>query len=185
MNSRVVLGQLSKVITLMGLILLAIGGWALLVPFEEGIDEDHAEKALLLSSACALIIGLTTWVLTLGPKDIRRTLIRGEVEGVESGQRLGRRDALLLVSASWIIGVFVALPCLFWAHIDDASPADHPFRSMIDCYFESMSGLSTTATVLLDIEALPSTLCSGDRSPNGWGASESSYCLSRCFRTRV
>ncbi|MDG2095812.1 MAG: TrkH family potassium uptake protein [Phycisphaerales bacterium] len=160
MNSRVVLGQLSKVITLMGLILLAIGGWALLVPFEEGLDEDYAEKALLLSSGCALIIGLTTWLLTLGPRDIRRTLIRGQVEGVESGQRLGRRDALLLVSASWIVGaVFVALPYLFWAHIDDASPANHPFRSLIDCYFESMSGLSTTgATVLLDIEALPSTL---------------------------
>ena len=135
MNSRVVLGQLSKVITLMGLILLAIGGWALLVPFEEGIDEDHAEKALLLSSACALIIGLTTWVLTLGPKDIRRTLIRGEVEGVESGQRLGRRDALLLVSASWIIGaVFVALPYLFWAHIDDASPARSSISIDDRCY---------------------------------------------------
>ena len=105
-----------------------------------------------------MIIGLTTWVLTLGPKDIRRTLIRGEVEGVESGQRL-----------------------------EDAAPArvrivDHrrgvrgTALSVLGTHRRCLAGRSSisiddrlllrvherpeyhSATVLLDIEALPSTL---------------------------
>jgi len=49
---------------------------------------------------------------------------------------------------------------VLWAHWPgtDAAP-DHPFRSFVDCYFEAMSGLTTTgASILSDIEAVPRSL---------------------------
>jgi trk system potassium uptake protein TrkH len=48
---------------------------------------------------------------------------------------------------------------LLWATFATDVPTDHPFHSAIDCFFESISGLTTTgATVLNDIEALPRSL---------------------------
>ncbi len=83
------------------------------------------------------------------------------VLGGKPSQHLGRREALLLVALSWLLGAaFAALPYLLWAHWPgtDAAP-DHPFRSFVDCYFEAMSGLTTTgATILSDIEAVPRSL---------------------------
>ncbi|MEE2908114.1 MAG: potassium transporter TrkG, partial [Planctomycetota bacterium] len=160
MNIRVVLGQLGKVVTLLGVILAVIGLWGLFIPFKEGLSEERADQALLISSATALILGGTAWVLTLGFADVRRTILRGEPQGIQPGHRMGRREALLLVSAAWIVGgVFIGLPYLLWAYMDSNLAGEHPFHSPVDCYFEAMSGLSTTgATVLLDVDGLPSTL---------------------------
>ena len=74
---------------------------------------------------------------------------------------LGRREALLLVGMSWLIGAaLAALPFFLWAHLDPAVDPNHPFLRFIDCYFESMSGLTTTGASVLgttpnDIESLP------------------------------
>lgn len=74
---------------------------------------------------------------------------------------LGRREALLLVGLSWLIGAALAsLPYFLWAHLDPAVDPHHPFLSFVDCYFESMSGLTTTGASVLgsapnDIESLP------------------------------
>ena len=73
---------------------------------------------------------------------------------------LGRREALLLVALSWLWGAAVAaLPFWLWAMFATITP-DHPFHSWIPCYFESMSGLTTTGATVLntapnDIESLP------------------------------
>lgn len=160
MNIRVVLGQLGKVVTLMGVILAIIGLWGLFIPFKEGLSEERADLALLISSGTALALGGTAWILTLGLADVRRTVLRGEPHGIEPGHRMGRREALLLVSAAWIVGgLFIGLPYLLWAYMDSNLTVEHPFHSPVDCYFEAMSGLSTTgATVLLDVDGLPSTL---------------------------
>ncbi len=160
MNIRMVLGQLGKVITLLGIILAIIGIWGFIVPFDEGIREEQADLALLISSGAALIIGGVMWISTMGFQDVRRTILRGEPQGIEAGQRMGRREALLLVSSAWVIGaVFIGLPYLLWAYLDDNVSASHAFRSPVDCYFEAMSGLSTTgATVLADVDGLPLTL---------------------------
>ncbi|MDG2422607.1 MAG: TrkH family potassium uptake protein [Phycisphaerales bacterium] len=160
MNMRMVLGQLGKVIALLGIILAIIGVWGFIVPFDEGLREERADLALLISSGSALVIGGFTWVLMLGFQDVRRTILRGEPHGIEAGQRMGRREALLLVSSAWIVGAFfIGLPYLLWAYLDGNVSESHAFRSPVDCYFEAMSGLSTTgATVLSDVDGLPLTL---------------------------
>lgn len=68
---------------------------------------------------------------------------------------LGRREALLLVAMSWLMGAALsATPYFIWAHM--AGPQGHPFRSFVACYFEAMSGLTTTgASVLRNISDLP------------------------------
>jgi trk system potassium uptake protein TrkH len=97
---------------------------------------------------------------------------------------INRRDALLLVALGWIVGAaLAAVPYYAWAQLggppsptaaavmrhaldpstDLTEPPGHAFEHFIACYFESMSGLTTTgATVLAgspyDIEALPQGL---------------------------
>ena len=73
---------------------------------------------------------------------------------------LGRREALLLVAGSWIVGAaLAALPYFAWAHISDNVPAAGQFRSPVNCYFESMSGLTTTgATILTGIHTIPRSI---------------------------
>ena len=64
--------------------------------------------------------------------------------GRRADSGLSRRDAIVVVSLSWIfIGVFGGLPYLF----------DGTFTRFEDAYFETISGFSTTgATVLVEIE---------------------------------
>jgi len=63
---------------------------------------------------------------------------------------LGRRDAYLLVSVTWVVfSFFGMLPYLLSGYIP----------SVTDAFFETMSGFSTTgATILEDVECLPHAL---------------------------
>lgn len=71
---------------------------------------------------------------------------------------LGRREAMLLVALCWILGAALSgLPYFLWAI--QVMEAGHRFRDFTACYFEAMSGLTTTgATVLSDIHVLPTSL---------------------------
>ena len=78
----------------------------------------------------------------------------------------GRRDAMLLVGVAWVIGAATsALPFYLWAlmrEVPEGVP-EHPFQSFAMCYFESVSGLTTTGATILgafpnDIESLPAGL---------------------------
>ena len=83
-------------------------------------------------------------------------------------EQLNRRDALLLVALAWLIGAgFAASPYFAWALLGGTAALPegppHPFDSFAACYFEAMSGLTTTgATVLAappnDIETIPKGL---------------------------
>ncbi|MEM9295285.1 MAG: TrkH family potassium uptake protein, partial [Planctomycetota bacterium] len=75
-------------------------------------------------------------------------------------QTLGRREALLLVGLTWLLGaVASALPFYFWALFSHGLDAAHAFLSPAACYFEAMSGLTTTgATVVTNVDALPPPL---------------------------
>ncbi len=79
--------------------------------------------------------------------------MRGKAEAI------GRREAILLVALSWFIGAgLAAIPFWLWAAMAEDA-ADHPFSSFVNCYFESMSGLTTTgATVLTEVSSLPASL---------------------------
>lgn len=74
--------------------------------------------------------------------------------------RVGRREALLLVALSWIVGsALCAVPFFGWAHRRPDFGERHPFESFVNCYFEAISGLTTTgSTILSDIESLPPSL---------------------------
>ena len=145
MNLRYLVKQL-------GLLLLVLSGilLTLVIVFyviEALLHHDvnpAARWAVFVSGLVGVLMGTGLWMLAGKPS-----------------RHLGRREALLLVAASWLLGAaFAALPYLLWAHWPgtDAAP-DHPFRNFVDCYFEAMSGLTTTgATVLSDIESIPESL---------------------------
>jgi trk system potassium uptake protein TrkH len=78
--------------------------------------------------------------------------------GRRADDYLGRREALLLVALSWIFGAALSgLPYFLWAI--QVTEWVHPFRNFYACYFEAMSGLTTTgATVLSDIHILPKSI---------------------------
>ncbi len=99
-------------------------------------------------------VGAMLWTIVLGAA-IGSTLWW---IGRKANDYLGRREALLLVALSWLLGAVLAgMPYWLWANSQAAG--DHPFRSIAACYFEAMSGLTTTgATVLSDVSGLPEPL---------------------------
>ena len=146
MNIRYVVKQV-------GLLLLALSASLLAVAIvfyviEALLQHDvkpAARWAIFVSGIVGAVLGTAFWLLG----------------GKKAGKHLGRKEALLLVAVSWMAGAaFAALPYLLWAHWPGTdAAADHPFRNFADCYFEAMSGLTTTgATILTDIEAVPSSL---------------------------
>ena len=138
LDFRVVSHLLGLLVLVLSALILAVGGFA-------GIDHllgnqpDTADfKALLLASLGGAVLGLALLFA-----------------GRRPGGFLGQREALLLVALSWLIGAAVgAWPYRFWAGMrPDAGAVAHSFDSYINCYFESISGLTTTgATVITDID---------------------------------
>ncbi len=143
MSFRFVGGQL-------GLLLLVLSGVIALVgigsamAYVSGHEAEHAAcGALLLTASIGAALGLALWWTGRRVQD-----------------RLGRREALLLVAMSWLFGAALsALPFRLWAAGAQGVPDDHAFRRYVDCYFEAMSGLTTTgATVLTQIATVPDSL---------------------------
>ncbi|MHC5023595.1 MAG: TrkH family potassium uptake protein [Planctomycetota bacterium] len=144
MNYSYVVSRLGLLLVVLSVIMLAMAGafFVIVVPRRMTIDIDAA-WALFVTGDAGLIIGGLLWV----------TLRRGS-------RHIGRREALLLVAMSWIVGaLFSALPYWLWANFHFESGNDHVLKSLVSAYFEAMSGLTTTgATVLQDIESLPRSL---------------------------
>lgn len=153
LNIRLVIQQLGLLLVLLCLALLGVTTWGAVEQIRgeavidpNGIPIDREWVGLLAewgAVAVGLVLGGLMWWFGR-PRDRRAGM-------------LGRREALLLVGLGWLLGAAVAgLPYFLWAHLEEAAGADHPFRSFTACYFEAMSGLTTTgATVLSDIRALP------------------------------
>ncbi len=153
MNHLYVIRQLGLLMIVLSLSILAVATWSGVDYARGDVGEWVSLEALLLSVAVGLILGLMLWRVSKGCDDY-----------------LGHREALLLVAMSWLVGAALsALPYWLWAILSTTSPLNdsehllssgggtlHPFMSYIDCYFEAMSGLTTTgATVLDDIHPLP------------------------------
>ncbi len=135
------------VVRYLGLLMAVLGASVLLTAGADWVLTEHVTadvpgvKALVVSGLIGwLFAGLLLWL------------------GRQGSDSLGRREALLLVALSWFLGAALSgLPYYFWAKL--VCEPDHPFSSFVACYFEAMSGLTTTgATVLSDIEALPTSL---------------------------
>lgn len=159
MNYRTVLNQAALLMLVLAAILAGIGAWAALEWALGDATEQTATWAFAISAAAGAVLGAALWWFTRGG----------------SGQ-LGRREALLLVAISWLGGAALAgLPFFLWAELtfvlgaapgpmlqaaEPTAGADlHPFVNPINCYFEAMSGLTTTgATILPNIDRCPPSI---------------------------
>ena len=142
MNFRIVIKQLGWLLGVLSAGILLVGIWAMVQAFQGDTAETAAVWGLMLTVAGGVALGGVMWWWGHG-----------------SVGEIGRREALLLVALSWFVAAGLAgLPFYIWHHIAD-SPIDPAFASFTNCYFESMSGLTTTgATVLSDIESIPRSL---------------------------
>lgn len=144
MNYRFVIQQLGRLLLVLSMCILAIMLWAAFgwMGDENRQVETVAIYAMLITIITGLAVSTACWLYGRGARDY-----------------LGRREALLLVAMSWLIGgVLAAMPYYFWAMIGGLRQT-HVFGSFIACYFEATSGLTTTgATVVSDIQALPHSL---------------------------
>lgn len=124
-----------NIIRVQGGILLVLSA-AMFVPMFMALHlgESEAQQAFATVIACCLFVGI---------------VIRFCISPIQA-KKLKLRDGFLLVSLTWLLCSLVgALPfCLSGA-----------IPSVIDAFFESCSGFSTTgASVLVDIEALPRSI---------------------------
>jgi len=123
--------RVRSLFAILGLLLLVLSGIMLIplgVSWFMGSTEDY--PAFLSSIAITFTVGAVFWILNLNNlKDIRV------------------REAFTVVGLSWVmVSFFGALP--FWL-----SPSGIP--NLLDAYFETMSGFTTTgATILKDVEVL-------------------------------
>jgi trk system potassium uptake protein TrkH len=133
----------------------------------------HLGLLMLVLSALILLVGIFGWIdYLLGdlteagefPAMFISALAGAALGGalILFGRRtsriIGQREALLLVAMSWLLGAgLAALPFRTWAVFrPDAGEVPHSFDTFVNCYFEAMSGLTTTgATVVQAIGTLP------------------------------
>ncbi len=142
MNLRFVVKQFGLLLLVLSGILLGVAVMAIFFVTEARLPEPvtaAARASLFASGLIGAVAGGVLWWL-----------------GRRAPAQLGRREALLLVALTYLLGAaFAALPYWGWAVLTDG----HPFDSYVNCYFEAMSGLTTTgATILADIEAVPRSL---------------------------
>ncbi len=137
MNFRYIINQTGVLLLAMAAVLLGIAAWSWCrVWIWDHTGETGGAAAFLFSALGGGGAGGLAWFLTRG-----------------GSRQLERRDAMLLVAVSWNVGaILAAAPFYLWAQMTE-DPAAEPFLSLASCYFEAVSGLTTTgATISWDIE---------------------------------
>lgn len=141
LNLRVVGRHLGLLLIVLSILILSVTAFSLTEVYLGAAEANGEISALFITAAIGLLLG-------------GGLLLAGK----SSHQSLGQREALLLVALSWILGAAIAAtPYRIWASLrSDAETVSHGFDSYVDCYFEAMSGLSTTgATIVSSLETLP------------------------------
>ena len=132
MNLRFVFRQLGSLLLVLSALLALIALWSALMLALGEKREMYAAEALCIAAVVGAAIGFVM---------VRVAGTAGQV---------GRREALLLVALSWLVGAALsALPFYAWAHLAVPDGGAHPFLSPVDAYFEAMSGLTTTGATIL------------------------------------
>ncbi|MFQ5462833.1 MAG: TrkH family potassium uptake protein [Phycisphaerae bacterium] len=138
---RIVCRHLGLLMGVLSLLILGVGAFS---GIEHGLNISQASgevSGLLLSAAGG-------FMLSFGLLAVRQ----------KGRGTLGQREALLLVAMSWIVGAaLAAAPFFIWGLLRDNAAEDaHNFDSGVNCYFEAMSGLTTTgATIVESLATLP------------------------------
>lgn len=145
MKYRYIWYNLGLLLLVLSLCMLAVTGWAAWAWTGGEPGELQAIRALGYSIAVGAVLGTILCINGKRPAPD------------EFG--LGRREALLLVALSWLIGAALGgLPYHLW-WLEAGQAPEHAFGSWVSCYFESMSGMTTTgATVLSDVDSVPRSL---------------------------
>ncbi len=144
---RVVARNLGLLILVLSALIALIAGFAAY----DGIAREATDRADGVALALTALIGAIMGGL----------LFLAGRSAAGRSELLGRREALLLVGMSWLLGAILsALPYSFWASFrSEVESVPHDFDHFINCFFESMSGLTTTgATILQSIDTLPRSL---------------------------
>ena len=144
---RVVARNLGLLALVLSAVIGATGGFALIDNALASAPDRADQTALLLTALIGGVIGALLFVAGRSAK--------------AKSELLGRREALLLVALSWIAGAgLAATPYALWASFRaDNATAPHNFDSFANCFFEAMSGLTTTgATIVESIGTLPRSL---------------------------
>ena len=145
MNYHLIMRQIGSLVLLLSGTLLAIWSFSFVAIENFRGSENAANLALLKTTGISAFVGFALYFL-------------GQTKNKQRNEIMGRKEALLLGSSSYFVGCSIAaLP--FWLWAKEVANEDHPFYSIINCLFESMSGLTTTgATILSDISLLPDPL---------------------------
>ncbi|HAK97700.1 MAG TPA: potassium transporter [Planctomycetes bacterium] len=137
-----------QVFNLLGLLILGLGGMLAAaaacsaVMMMRGREAEHgAFWGLLIAAGASIALGGVLWRATRAQFGM-----------------LGRREAFVVVAAAWVVGALIGgLPYFVWAWMSPGQ--EHAFRNPVNCYFEAMSGFTTTgASVLDDVQSIPSGL---------------------------
>ncbi|MFQ5494825.1 MAG: potassium transporter TrkG, partial [Phycisphaerae bacterium] len=141
---RVVFRQLGLLLAVLSVFTAATALFAGVQRVAGSADDPAALPALLLSAVITAAVGGLLYVT-----------------GRRTSKMLGQREALLLVALSWLVAAaLAALPFRIWSamrDVPDGSP--HDFDTYVSCYFEAMSGFTTTgATVVQALDTLPDGL---------------------------
>ena len=136
MNYRFVARQLGLLLVVMSAAMAATMLYELYLVWGGDMDqgEGAAARALGITTSFGAFVGGSIWFFT---------------RKHDADWALARREAMLLVATSWVLGAaLAAMPFLLWAQLSGAH-ADHPFRTFTGSYFEAMSGLTTTGATVL------------------------------------
>ena len=116
-----------------------------------GIVSLLSSSIFVPSLICALLLGEYSMLITFAVSILAVSAIGLLIWQFSGNQnnKLRQRDSLALVTFAWIImALYCSFPYIFSGKL-----------GIIDAYFESMSGLTTTgSSILVDIEALPKSL---------------------------
>ncbi|MFZ9691561.1 MAG: TrkH family potassium uptake protein [Phycisphaerales bacterium] len=158
MNASLVIAELGRLLLLLSALLFGVALLGVWDGWQAGLAADEAMRvsarehwlaaaALGLAAGIAVVAGLA---MRHGVAWFRRSRRRGPGP-------LGRREAVLLVACSWLVGgALAALPYIAWGKWEGPLGERVGLHEVVPCLFESISGLTTCgATIVTDIEMLP------------------------------
>lgn len=141
LNLRYVLRQLGLVLGVLSLCMTLVGVFQVLRWWGGASLQPAAIEALGGAAAGGFVAAILLWLI-------------GKYRTLDI---LGRREALLLVALTWLVGAaLAALPYWLWTWL--IGVAEHPLHAWPSAYFEAMSGLTTTGATVIDTTRVPDTL---------------------------
>jgi trk system potassium uptake protein TrkH len=132
MEGKIILGSIGSILKYLGILMI--------VPLAVALYDERAVSLFVIK----------TWIIPLVITTILGVILERKV-GI--GGVIKRREGFVIVAFGWLaVAVFGALPYIFYAL---SSPIEIFRNPIMDAFFESMSGFTTTgSTVMLNLEQI-------------------------------